>query len=86
MTLEQLRQHIDRLDAQVLRLLNRRAAVGRQVGRLKKRNGLRLFDATREQAILRRLAALNGGPLPAAAIRAIYREILRQVRNLERSA
>ena len=86
MTLEQLRQHIDRLDAQVLRLLNRRATVGLRVGRLKKRNGLRLFDAKREQAILRRLVALNAGPLPAAAVRAIYREILRQVRNLERSA
>lgn len=86
MTLEQLRRHIDRLDVQVLRLLNRRAEVGLRVGRVKKRAGLRLFDPKREQAILKRLAELNSGPLSATAVRAVYREILRQVRNLERSA
>ena len=84
-TLEQLRQHIDRIDAQVLRLLNRRAGLAMRVGRLKQRDGLRLFDPKREAAILRHLTHVNTGPLSAAAVRVIYREILRQVRRVERS-
>lgn len=86
MTLQQLRNRIDRLDDRVLALLNQRARVGLRVGALKRCHGKRLFDAAREQAILRRLAVLNGGPLSSTAVRAIYREILRQVRRLEQSA
>ena len=86
MNLQQLRSHIDRLDDRVLSLLNRRARLGLRVGEVKKRQGKRLFDPARERAILRRLAARNGGPLSSAAVRAIYREILRQVRRLEQSA
>ena len=84
--LRQLRRHIDRLDARVLALLNQRGRLALRVGALKQRHGRRLFDPRREQAILTRLGALNGGPLSSAAVRAIYREILRQVRRLEQSA
>ena len=83
--LQQLRSHIDRLDARVLALLNQRGRLALRVGWLKRRRGRRLFDPRREQAILKRLGALNGGPLSSAAVRAIYREILRQVRRLEQS-
>ena len=86
MTLNSLRQQIDRLDTQILRLLNRRAAVGLRVGRLKKRQGRRVFDPAREQAILRRMSRANHGPLSAPAVRAIYQQILRQIRRLEQSA
>lgn len=85
MTLQLLRRRIDRLDARLLRLLNQRARLGLQVGRLKKQHGRRLFDPIRERAILRRLTAKNGGPLSPAAIRAIYLEILRQTRRIEQS-
>jgi chorismate mutase-like protein len=81
--LHQLRQEIDRLDAQILARLNRRGALALLVGRLKRRQGRRPFDPAREQAILKRLSALNGGPLPSEAVRAIYREILRQSRRLD---
>jgi len=86
MTLRTLRQQIDRLDGRLLRLLNRRARLAVRVGRLKRRQGLGLFDPRRERAILRQVARANHGPLSAAAVRGIYREILTQVRRLERSA
>jgi chorismate mutase/prephenate dehydratase len=85
-TVQQLRNRIDRLDDRMLTLLNQRGRLGLQVGRLKRRNGQRVFDRTREYAILKRLSALNRGPLSPAAVRAIYREILRQIRRLEQSA
>ena len=86
MTLLQLRRQIDRLDRQLLRLLNQRARLGLAVGRLKKRNGLKLFDPVRERDILARLAAVNAGPLSSVAVSAIYRQILQQTRRTERAA
>ncbi len=86
MTLLQLRRQIDRLDRQLLRLLNQRARLGLAVGRLKKRNGLKLFDPVRERESLARLAAANSGPLSSVAVSAIYRQILQQTRRTERAA
>lgn len=86
MTLEQLRKRIDRLDERLLRLLNTRGALALRVGRIKKRRGKRLFDPARERVVLRQLLAANAGPLSARALRAIYREILEQIRRLEQSA
>ena len=83
--LQQLRQRIDGLDTRLLRLLSQRAVLALRVGRLKKQRGLKLFDPQRERAILHRMTRANGGPLSPAAVRAIYREILTQVRRLERS-
>ena len=85
MTLQQLRRQIDRLDAQVARLLNRRARLALAVGRLKKRHGMKLFDPARERAVLARLARANRGPLSDGALRAIYRQILQQTRRTEAS-
>ena len=85
MTLEALRRQIDRVDAQLLRMLNQRARLALQVGSLKKRQGRRLFDPQREHTILRQVTRANRGPLSAQAVRALYREILRQIRHLEQS-
>ena len=85
MTLQALRKHIDRLDGQLLRLLNQRASLAVRAGRLKKRQGRRLFDPKRELTVLRQMTHANHGPLSAQAVRAIYREILRQIRRLERA-
>ncbi|MBI3324695.1 MAG: chorismate mutase [Candidatus Omnitrophica bacterium] len=85
MTLQQLRNQIDRLDGQLLRLINRRARLAMRVGLLKQQQRRPLFDPKRERAILHRLTTANGGPLPASSIDAIFREILRQARRLERA-
>ena len=86
MRLRDLRKQIDRLDVRLLQLVNQRAALVIRVGSLKKRHGRRLFDPTRERAVLRRLTRTNRGPLSVQAVRAIYREIFRQARRLEQSA
>lgn len=85
MTLQLLRRRIDRIDSQLLVLLNQRASLAARVGVLKKRNGTRRFDPVRERAILRRMADANGGPLSREAVRTIYREMLRQTRRVEQS-
>ena len=85
-TLEQLRKRLDRLDGRLLMLLNARGRLALQVGRIKKRQGKRLFDPARERVVLRQALAANAGPLSARAVGSIYREILKQIRRLEQSA
>lgn len=84
MRLEDLRKEIDRLDADIIKLLNQRAEVVQQLAELKKRGGQRAFVPEREQAIFERLARLNQGPLGSEALEAIYREVLSTSRALER--
>ncbi len=75
-----LRREIDDLDAQLLALLNRRAAIVRKVGELK--SGKRVYRPERESQILRGIAA-KGGALPAESAIAVFREIISACRALE---
>jgi chorismate mutase len=84
--LRRLRRRIDVVDARLLHLLTQRAALALHVRRIKKREGWKLLDPVREQAILRRMITANSGPLTPQAVRAIYRTILTQMRRLEQRA
>ena len=75
-----LRGEIDALDAELLALLNRRAAIVRKVGELK--GGKRVYRPERESQILRGIAA-KGGALPVESAIAVFREIISACRALE---
>jgi len=82
-SLSAFREQIDRIDAQVLKLLNRRANVAMRIGQAKSRDQAAVYVPSRERQVFARLAELNTGPLPNEAIRAIYREIISASRALE---
>ena len=84
--LSMLRRSIDRVDGQLVRLLGQRARLGRQIGVIKRRHGIAIFDRKREALILRRIARLNRSPLSTAALHTIYRDILRANRALGRQS
>ena len=76
-----LRLAIDALDADLLELLNRRAAAVRKVGGLK--GGAPAYRPERESEILRRVAARKDGALPAESAVTLFREIISACRALE---
>ncbi|MCY3022478.1 MAG: prephenate dehydratase [Planctomycetota bacterium] len=82
--LQTLRRTIDVLDAQIVRLINQRAACARRIGVIKARAGIKPYTPSREIEVYRRVAARNAGPLPNEAFRAIYREIMSATIALER--
>lgn len=55
------RAQIDELDAELLRLLNRRARLARELGKLKSRAGLPTCDPRRESEVLGRMRQSNAG-------------------------
>ncbi|MBE0598769.1 MAG: prephenate dehydratase [Desulfuromonadales bacterium] len=81
--LGQLRQEIDRIDDQMLELLNRRARVVLEVGQAKAGQSRDFYVPSREQAIYERLTASNPGPFPSEAIRRVFREIISASLSLE---
>jgi chorismate mutase / prephenate dehydratase len=74
--LESLRQQIDKLDEQIVRLLNARARVVVEVGKIKKSTGGAIYAPDREKAVLDKVRKLNEGPLPDRCLEAVYRELM----------
>ena len=82
-TLPELRTEIDTLDAQVLTLLNRRAALANEVGEIKRIEGSPVFRPEREAQVVLGLQGNNPGPLKNAGVAHIWREIMSACRALE---
>jgi chorismate mutase/prephenate dehydratase len=78
--LAKLRQGIDEIDAQMLRLLSERAHLAQRVGEIKCGN---IYRPEREAQVLRRIAETNPGPLPESAVRTIFREVMSACLALE---
>jgi chorismate mutase/prephenate dehydratase len=82
-TLDDLRKKIDRIDTQLLELLNERMEVVKQVGELKRSTKAIIYRPEREKDILDRLKRLSQGRLNEQAIEAIFLEIFAVSRNIE---
>lgn len=78
--LGRLRDQIDAIDGQLLRLINERAQLARRIGEIKQGN---IYRPEREAQVLRRVGELNPGPLPAAAAQRIVREVMSACLALE---
>ncbi len=83
--LSHYRQEIDRIDDEILRLLNERSKSVIEIGKLKKQQDAEanLHTPAREAAIIERLMRRNQGPFPSEAIRPVYREIMSASLSLE---
>ena len=79
------RKEIDRIDDEILRLLNERSKSVVEIGKLKKEKDAdaNLHTAGREATIVERLTNRNSGPFPGEAIRSVYREIMSASFSLE---
>ena len=85
MTIPEHRQSIDKLDTQIVKLLNDRTQHVLAIGEIKIRAGEEIYAPHRERAVLNRICRLSPGPLTAPALRAIYREIMSASLALEKS-
>ncbi|MCK9491654.1 MAG: prephenate dehydratase [Sulfurimonas sp.] len=86
-SLDDCRVAIDKLDSQMLDLLNERMRVVHRVGEIKKESGGAIYRPEREKAIIDRLEAQSkesSGLLNRSAIAAIFLEIFAVSRNLEK--
>jgi len=85
MTIDDLREEIDRLDDQLLVIFNRRAELALKIGELKKAQKLAVYDPVREKRIFQRMQENNPGPLDNLAIRRLFERVIDESRSLERA-
>lgn len=84
--IENPRAEIDSIDLELLRLLNRRAAIALQVGAAKKRVDTSLCDHNREREVIERLSQQNPGPLEEENIAGIFQRIMDECLHIQQSA
>jgi chorismate mutase/prephenate dehydratase len=79
--LKKFREQIDTLDDEMLKLVNRRAALAQQIGHLKEDGTV--LRPEREAQVLQRLQANNRGPLSNGAVAQLFTEVMSHCRALE---
>jgi len=79
------RKVIDRLDEQIVRLLNERTRHGLAIGDIKLKAGEEFYAPHRERAVLDRICQLNQGPMTDEQLCTIYREIMSSALALEKT-
>ena len=76
MKIDDWRRKIDAIDTAMLHLLNLRAELSLEVGRMKCETGVPLRAPEREREILSRMQQTNPGPLDGETVAKIYQLIL----------
>jgi len=82
--LEELRENMKEKDKDIIRLLNERAQISVQIGKVKGEGGIDVYDPAQEAKVYRYLQELNSGPLPGEAVTSIFREIISASRSLQK--
>ncbi len=79
----ELRDRVDQVDRELIRILNERALIVQELASSKAEAGKPLFDPKREEEILRKVAEVNEGPIYDSSMRDIFELILHRIRDLE---
>jgi chorismate mutase/prephenate dehydratase len=86
-SLKGLRSQIDKLDRQIVKLINERASVATEIGRQKSDQGEDIFSPAREAEVLENVQAANEkykGHLGLDCVKAVFREIMSGSRALQK--
>jgi chorismate mutase/prephenate dehydratase len=83
-SLANLRTDIDRVDKELVTLLNRRAELSLQIGQVKQKQGMEVWSPAREDEVVARALAASRGPMPPETLQLIFRELLSSSRSLQR--
>ncbi len=85
MSLDELRQEIDRMDKSLVKLLNERAKIALNILKEKQARDQQIYDQNREVQVLEKVVQENEGPLKPAHIKSIFNQIIESCRNLQQN-
>ena len=74
--LDKQRELIDKIDANIVDLINQRLNIAHEIGKIKQESGADFYDPAREAEVFEKLAGLNKGQISQSALNAIYREVI----------
>ena len=87
MSIEQLREEIDKVDAEIINLLSRRKKAVQKIALFKKKLDKPIVDNRREQQIIKRLKRIaKGKNLDDGLIVSLYRVIIKNSRDEQKNS
>lgn len=84
MDIPEWRKKIDELDRKLVELLSQRAQAAHEIGKLKRKAGMPIYEPDREQAVFEKVRSANPGPLSDHDILNIYERIMDIMRQIQR--
>ena len=81
--IHELRESIDQIDRQIVRLLAERLELVKRVGEIKRGHSLDVHDPVRERDLLEKVAKAAPEPLTPEMAERIFQCIIQESRNLE---
>ena len=82
--LEEYRRNIDRIDLQLLALLNERTRIVEKIGAVKEEFSLPVYEPKREDQVFQNVMDHNNGPLPPDAVKRIFERVIDEMRTLQK--
>lgn len=82
--IEKIRLAIRETDERIVELLNERARLAIEIGKLKGLKNTDIYDPAQETRVFNNLSGINRGPMSDEDLRSIYREILSVSRKLQK--
>ena len=84
MDISDWRTKIDEIDRRLVELLSQRAEAAHEIGKLKSRAGMPIYEPDRERDVFIHARKLNKGPLPDRDLLRIYERIIDVMRQIQR--
>lgn len=82
--LAECRNRIDVLDVKILGLLNERTRVVEEIGRIKQKLSLPIYEPKREDQVFLNVTTANQGPLSEEAVKRVFERIIDEMRNIQK--
>ncbi|HXZ26693.1 MAG TPA: chorismate mutase [Terriglobales bacterium] len=84
MDIAEWRRQIDEIDRTLVELLNQRARMAQEIGRLKRHTRMPIREPERERAILENVRRASRGPLPPDELAGIFERMIAAMRRLQK--
>ncbi len=82
--LQACREKIDKIDVNIVELINERTKVVEEIGRVKEALQLKIYEPKREEQVYVNITANNKGPLPDDAVKRMFERIIDEMRTVQR--
>lgn len=78
------RDRLDVVDRRLLAILNERTRIVEEIGRIKQKAHMPIYEPKREEEVYRNVVEHNTGPLEPDAVKRIFERIIDEMRKVQR--
>ncbi len=84
MNIDDWRKKIDEIDLEMVRLMNQRSRCAIEIGKIKEKRNIDVYDPKREQQVLQNVQGVAKGPMSREAMKRLFERIIDESRRAER--